>query len=175
MPHEPTQTPDAPSPIDPANNQFTLRKLLAAIALIGLFLAPFANFGTRAVWPVSFIGLVVAAYGLGMHAFSANGPFRERLVSRLGFVLAIDALIVLVLFPYRGSQPPSSNFMTGPLWLFASYSVADKIIGAIWAAIGLGLANVFLFAPSKRTIIFAVLGFAVWLGAAVYLSMLYAA
>ena len=64
--------------------------------------------------------------------------------------------------------------MTGPLWLFVTQGVEDKIVGTIWATVALGLMNVFVFAPSLRTSVFLAAGLIVWIGAALYLSMLYA-
>ena len=177
MPLDPpnNQPRDFPSNIAPATRQFSLRKLLGAIALFGLVLAPFANFGAQAAWPVLFISLVASAYYLAPNQSTLGSTSKFQLVRRLAFVASINALFVLIFFPYGGSQPPSSSLMTGPLWLFGTRSVEDKVVGAIWAAVPLGLMNVFVFAPSVRTSVFLVAGLILWIGAAIYLSMLYAA
>jgi hypothetical protein len=97
---------------------------------------------------------------------------RNRLLKRLLGVAVLNAAIVLVHFPYTGSREPSSNLLAGPLWLFTTRGVEDKWIGAVCVAVALGLVDAFAFSPSRWTAAFLVLGIGIWVGMALYLSML---
>jgi hypothetical protein len=87
----------------PPRPQFTLRTLLGVIALIGLVLAPFANFDAEALGPLLRFAVLSIFLG-GLYKFAAN-PANEVIVV-VGVVLLAGFLIMPGTGP--GHAPPGS-------------------------------------------------------------------
>jgi len=78
--------------------------------------------------------------------------------------LVIDALIVVILFPYSSTYSPGTNILRGPLWQLRAYSVPDIVIGLILISICFFLLDLFIMQPSWKRSGLLIASVVIWIG-----------
>jgi hypothetical protein len=90
--------------------------------------------------------------------------------ARLCLAFVASCLFLLVLYPWGSGVYPEGNWLPGPLWLFRTQSVGDRIIGAITATILTPLIIAFLLKPGRTTAVLSIVGIVSWIGFGMWLA-----
>jgi hypothetical protein len=115
------------------------------------------------------------------HDFSSENPpikgkagraLPHHLRVRLSLALAASCLFLLALYPWGGEFYPEGEWYRGPLCLFGSQSLEDKITGGIVATILTPLIFAFFVRPGCFAVVLSIAGTLAWLGFGIWLALL---